>query len=447
MIGASQLPFHYLLAMKSPYSPIQLITRMSHEELNIGHQILGRIIQTLLTLHAAFYLSFYILNNLLGKRIQDRDVIIGLTGIILFTTTATTALGFLRKLNYRVFYITHITIATIFLPLMYFHVIYIRPFIWEAAGVYVLHIALRLLNTRHYTGSISLIPGTNLIQVTVPLATSTAKWKPGQHVYLSLPRWRGSRKYGLHRLRTNPFTVASLPRHDGQLLLIARALNGNTKRLASLARSAAISDGVTENKSETTPLILEGPYGASGRLPDFSLFDHVLLVAGGVGGTFIVPVWRHIHSQPTDYLSKAGEVRFVWAVRKVVETSWAFPEERNDEQSSLEGVEVYITGPRAGESIANGGMASGVRESIEMAERDKLMEEEDDKALIRRGISVRYSRPVLREVVDEAFAGHAERVAVLVCGPASMGHSLRKEVGRWARRGKDVYWHAEIFGF
>lgn len=433
--------------MKSSYSPIQLLTRMSHEELNIVHQILARIIGILLTLHAAFYLNFYILNNLLDKRIKDRDVIIGLTGITLFATMGTTTLGFLRKVNYRIFYFTHITVATIFLPLMYFHCAYIRPFIWEAFAVYILHTLLRLFNTRTFPGSISLVPGTNLIQVTVPLAFSTSKWKPGQHVYVSLPTWRGSGKYGLHRLRTNPFTVASLPRHDGQLLLIARALNGNTKRLASLARSAALLDGGDENKIETTPLILEGPYGASARLPDFSLFDRVLLVAGGVGATFIVPVWRHIHSQSSDYLSKAGEVQFVWAVRKLVETSWAFPVERADEKSNLEGVDIYVTGAPVGESSANGNTANGIRESIEMAERDKLMEEDDDKALVKRGISVRYSRPVLREVVDEAFAGHAERVAVLVCGPAGMGHALRKEVGRWVRRGKDVYWHAEFFGF
>ena len=430
--------------MKSPYAPIQMITRMSHEEINIGHQIMGRIIQILLTLHACFYLNFYILNNLLGKRIQDRDVIIGLTSIIIFTIVATSALSFLRKWNYRVFYMTHITFATAFLPLMYFHVSHIRPFIWEAVAVYAVHILLRLFNTRTHTGTVSLIPGTNLIQVTVPLISSTSKWKPGQHVYLSLPTWRGSGKYGLHRLRTNPFTVASLPRHDGQLVLVARALKGNTQRLATLARSATASDVTAEGKAETTPLILEGPYGASSRLPDFSLFDRVLLIAGGVGATFIVPVWRHIHSNE-DYLSKAGDVRFVWAVRRLAETSWAFPPGRPDDSKHLEGVDIFVTGPHVAESAAAANAASEARESIEMAQRDQLLEEDDDKALAARGITVRYSRPNLREVVDEAFRGHAERVAVLVCGPKGMGDSVRKEVGRWVRKGKDVYWHAEIF--
>ena len=238
MIGASQLPFHYLLAMKSPYSPIQLITRMSHEELNRAHQILGRIIHLCFTLHACFYLNFFILNNLLGKRIRDRDVILGLTSICIFTIVGTTALGFLRHWNYRVFYMTHIFAAMILLPLLYFHVHYVRPFIWETATVYVVNSLLRFFNTRTYSGKISLISDTNLVQVNIPLTSLTGKWKPGQHLYLSLPTGQSSDRWGWHRLRTNPFTVASIPKEDGRLLLVARALNGNTRRLVAHAQTA-----------------------------------------------------------------------------------------------------------------------------------------------------------------------------------------------------------------
>jgi hypothetical protein len=233
------LPFHYLLAMKSPYSPIQLTTRMSHETLNICHQILGRIIHTCLALHACFYLNFFILSGLLGKRIRDRDVILGLTSILIFTIVATTALGSLRRWNYRVFYLTHVSAATILLPILYFHVHYIRPFIWETVAIFVVNALLRFFNTRTYTGKLSLIPNTNLVQVNIPLTSSTDKWKPGQHLYLSLPTGQSSNIWGLHRLRTNPFTVASIPKEDNRLVLVARALNGNTQRLVTHAQAAS----------------------------------------------------------------------------------------------------------------------------------------------------------------------------------------------------------------
>ncbi len=47
--------------------------------------------------------------------------------------------------------------------------------------------------------------------------------------------------------------------------------------------------------------------------------------------------------------------------------------------------------------------------------------------------------------------GSGIRVAVLVCGPTGMGTALRREVGRWVRRGGpgrwDVFWHDEEFGW
>jgi hypothetical protein len=185
-------------------------------------------------------LNFFILSNLLGKRIRDRDVILGLTSIFIFTIVGTTALGFLRRWNYRVFYMTHIFAATILLPLLYFHVHYIRPFIWETVAIYVVNTHLRFFNARTYSGKISLIPNTNLVQVNIPLTSSTGKWKPGQHLYLSMPARQSSDIWGLHRLRTNPFTVASLPKEDGRLLLIARALDGNTRHLVTLAQTAIL---------------------------------------------------------------------------------------------------------------------------------------------------------------------------------------------------------------
>lgn len=211
---------------------------MSHEELNIGHRILGRIIYICLTLHAGFYLNFFILSDLFGKRIRDRDVILGLTSIFIFTIVGTTALGFLRRWNYRVFYMTHIFAATILLPLLYFHVQYVRPFIWETAAIYIANGLLRFFNARTYSAEISVIPNTNLVRVNLPLTSSTGKWKPGQHLYLCLPTSQRSDVWGLHRLRTNPFTIASIPNEEGRLLLVARALNGNTRSLIAHTQTA-----------------------------------------------------------------------------------------------------------------------------------------------------------------------------------------------------------------
>jgi hypothetical protein len=438
IIGASQLPFHYLLAMKSPYSPVQKLTQLSHEQLNRAHQILGRVIQILLTLHAIFYLNFFILSGLLAKRTQDRDVILGLTCISIFTVLGTTALGFLRTWNYRVFYTVHVVGATILLPLLYFHVHHVRVFVLECAGVLLLNVLLRTLSTAKYPGSLSLLSGTNLVQVTVPLSGPTKQWRPGQHVYLHPPSSSESKLPS--RMRMNPFTVASLPKKDGQLLLVARTLSGNTRSLALAARSAEMRAG-----NDSMTLIIEGPYGVSAYLPDFSKFDRVLLIAGGVGATFIIPLWRHIRdSRRNGHMPKDGDIRLVWSVRKLAETSWAFPPISTEAGSKAnftagEEKEIYVTGVK-------GGAVNSSHDSIELAETDTLVDADDEKQLLDQGIAVKHNRPDLREIVDETFNGHVGKVAVLVCGPVGMGTQLRYEVGRWVKRGKNVYYHAEIFG-
>jgi hypothetical protein len=305
-IGASQLPIHYLLAMRAPYSPVQWLTRCSHEQLKVSHQILGRITFLLFILHGVFYFNFFILSGFLAKRIKDWDVIWGLVSIILFATISTTALAFVRRKSYRVFYISHIAIANFIILPLWLHVSHIRIYVYQAILVEALHLVFRALRLKLYQGTIRLLPGTNLIQIRIPLPakSSALNWKPGQHVYLSKPWGKASApsfyQQWLMTNKTNPFTIASIPGKDKELLLVARTMKGNTKYLADLARSLAKgSSGIpmlptAGGDIPILPMALEGPYGASTRLPDLRNYDQVLLVAGGVGATFIMPIYRSI---------------------------------------------------------------------------------------------------------------------------------------------------------
>ena len=163
IIGASQLPLHYLLAMRAPYSPVQWATRLSHEQLKSSHQILGRIVFLLFSLHAAFYMAFFLLSGFLAKRIRDNDVIFGIISILLFTAISTTALGRVRRWNYRVFYISHVAIANLVVVPLYLHVTHIRPYCWEVVFVNGLHLVFRAQRLKKYSGTIELLPGTNLV--------------------------------------------------------------------------------------------------------------------------------------------------------------------------------------------------------------------------------------------------------------------------------------------
>lgn len=441
IVAASQLPWHYLLAMKSHFSPLQLLTRMSHEQLNSVHRVLGKVIAGLLTLHAIFYLNFFIRVSVLSKRIKDRDVILGLVCIIIITTISTSAAAVVRKWSYRLFYALHAVLATVFLPLAFFHVHHIRTYIVESAAIYVVHLLLRFMSRKTYNGSIALIPDTSLIQVKIAVPKSGQTVRPGQHVYLSMPDgYRGTSIPSV--FLQNPFTIASLPRKDGELVLAARVLGGSTKALAERARADSIRDPGTTS----VPLKIEGPYGAAAFLPDLGTFDRVLLVAGGVGATFVLPLWRNLlelahannHRSPSD-------LRLVWAVRSLSEMSWAlpFPEAelyRGGSQERPE-AEVYITG-------VTKGLSSGEahNEGMELAETEALVNDEDEKHVLQQGITVKRGRPDLHSLTTEICSGHTGRIAILACGPESMLKMLRHNVKKQVRKGKNIHWHAEEFG-
>ncbi|KAF9636777.1 FAD-binding 8 [Lasiodiplodia theobromae] len=466
MVAASQLPLQYLLAMRSAYSPIQMLTRLSYERVVAIHQLLGKILTGFFGLHAAFYLNFFVRSGVLSKRLGDVDVITGLIGFVMFATMSTTALSYIRNWNYRIFFTTHVLLAIILVDVLIFHVSHIRTYVFEMLAVFVILQIFRQAKMRQFSGSITLIPGTNLVQVTVPLPfdKDAKEFKPGQHVHLSKPPLgQPSLSYAntfAMRYRTNPFTVASVPVKDRQLLLVARSLAGNTKHLAAVARSLRSQ---TTDGNPTIPLTIEGSYGAS--LPDLNDFEHVLLVAGGVGATFTVPLFRSLTegANPGDASpALRTRVRFVWAVRRLAETRWAFPPTPDAAGSSSsssstsfanQDIDVFVTrGPGAvDEDSGREGLLAGDdedEEDIELADAQTLVKEDENNGKEEKphGRVISRGRPDLAAIVDEAFEASSGAVAVLVCGPDGMVKEMRRHVGSWVRRGRDVFWHAEAFG-
>ncbi|KAI4728724.1 hypothetical protein E4T49_03438 [Aureobasidium sp. EXF-10728] len=440
IVGASQLPLQYLLAFKSPFSPIQHLTRCSWTTLNAAHQILGRVSTVLFYLHAGFYLNFFIQAHVLAKRIKDWDVILGLIGTIAFTAVGTTALSPLRKWSYRVFYTTHVTLASILLPILYLHVSHIRIYIIETLIVYALHLALRILNEHKVQGSITLLPNTaNLLELNISIPQkakrqSLMQWQPGQHVYISLAQ---APFYTRTLKSKSPFTIASLPSEDATLKLVARVLDGNT---AALAKAA--TEGAT-GKATSIPLILEGPYGLS-TLPNTLLqYNRVLFIAGGVGATFVVPLYRTLlrDLSPSPGSRRRQNVAFVWVVRDEAETSWAVPEDEQERQGMQERMTVYAT--RSGRVNDDEQKTNDADEGIEL---ERLLPSGDINDSTQKW-RINPGRPDLGQMLDGVFSHTREdtKVAVLVCGPRSIADEVRRKTQKWVGK-RDVWLHVEAFG-
>lgn len=303
-----------------------------------------------------------------------------------------------------------------------------------------------MLHTKMVTGTVRVLPDTNLVELDIPISTESSHLRtfaPGQHAYLSL-----SRPSGLKTYRSNPFSVSSIPNADGTLRFCARILDGNTALLAKRASATRLKQ----------QFHIEGPYGARDHADKLLQYGRVLFVAGGVGATFIVPLYRQllIDLSPSRGSYRRQKVSFVWITKSMADMRWALPEDTKERDGFVERLKVYVTRGSAGdfrlreaeEGDASTGYAE-TEEGIELQERENLLPHNANGAVSSKGdltLAARSGRPDLRKLIDLTFShASSERVAVFVCGPADLSQKVRGEVGKWVGRGRDVWVWDEHF--
>lgn len=439
IIAISQMPLQYILALKS-LNPIAFVLRSSHEDVNRFHRALGRIIHLLLLAHAILYINFFIENGiLLEKLASSRPTQTGIIGIISMDLLAVTAWKAIRTYSYRIFFITHLSVAMLIPPLIWFHAHSAKVFVAEAILVFLADIVSRKLDTVTSTATVESVPGTNLVKVTTSVPfhkISRFQQHPGSHIYLQIPgpsrlsQDPRSKDYLVHEFLFNPFTVADANPENGELTLVARHHRGPTT--STLRQLAQGDQGIASRAKKEMSLAIEGPYGVAAHFPSLAGgdYDRVLLVSGGVGATFTVPLFRALAAG-----NQAARVQLVWSVRSPGDAAWASPGEDESVFSESAGVQLYVTGPAAAAAAATRGPDAG-DEGVELR---AIQEHQDGKRAVD-------GRPDLKKIVDDLFRqGLEERVAVLFCGPSKMGRELRGHVGVWVKKGRDVFWHNETF--
>lgn len=363
---------------------------------------------------------------LLEKLTSSRVVITGIIGIWSMTFLYATAFNVIRDYSYRIFFITHLFVALLIPPLIWFHAHTARIYLMEALIVFFVDIIYRKIETVTTTASLESVPGTDLVKIilSIPMhKLDRFRKRPGSHVYLQIPGLSRlsqaplSKDYLVHEFLFNPFTVADVDAESSSLTLVARHLNGP---MTSTLRHLADAD------SKPVSLSIEGPYGVSAHFPRLTggSFDRILLVSGGIGSTYTVPLYRAIVAD-----SPNAKVQLVWAVRTLSEVAWTGNEKTKSLLSEDENIQIFVTGPRDD---------SGPQADSDGVELSPLQVERESKQ--------QRSRPDLKKVVDDVFRhGQNERVAVLFCGPAQMGRDLRRHVGSWVHKGRAVLWHSEAF--
>lgn len=414
--------------MRTRFSPLVIIFGSSHEQLIHWHRICGRVIMILLLLHGTWYINYFVQNGILADRIRQQHPITGLISISLIATIASTSLERVRKWSYRVFIYCHLSFGLAIWPLLLLHAKPLRLYAAEALALFIIDRVLRYMDTITDPAILEQVPHTELLKIRFPMtSTKSARFqaKPGQHVYLSIPS--NPTCTGSKGLLSNPFTVSEVTANE--IALVLRARRGPTTQTL---RTHA-------DRFKTHPLIsIEGPYG--GALPVAELassVDRILLVAGGIGGTFILPVYWALQDQLELETGGSDPLNLTWALRSAAEASWAIDYEKQAFSQSSN-VHIYLTRHRLrGNALDDTVHAEGL-------ELNELQESSD----MVGGVKPLAGRPDLKDIVDETFRYNAdERVAVIFCGPREMGRELRTHAGKWVTKGREVIWHQETFGW
>lgn len=351
------------------------------------------------------------------------------------------------------FYVVHVALATALIPVLFFHVHHIRIYLYETAAIYTLNTFVRWLSATKLRGSIQSIPNTSLVEIDVPVDSSSASKRfaqsirPGQHAYVSL-----SGNPLLHTFRSNPFTVASVPNLDGHIKFVARALKGNTKKLLSNAEK--------DSANAKLDITVEGSYGINTHEDRLLKYDRVLFIAGGVGATFVVPLYRQLLADlsPGKGSYRRQKVSFVWIARTKSEVVWAVPADQREKEGFAERLKICLTGINVegddtvmdyDDDVDTAAIGED-EDGIELEEQKQLLsntaQSSSNGSADVNDFPTFTGRPDTGRLVQKAFShGSKERVAIVVCGPKTLSHDLRREVAPWIKRGREVWFHDESF--
>jgi predicted ferric reductase len=328
-IAICQLPLIFLLAGRQ--NIIGFVAGMSYASLNWYHRWVARILWLTATIHMGFwfrnwgrwnYITYQLYNDPLTKR--------GFAAWVILTFIVLTSFAPMRRLSYEFFVIQHLVTFVGFIVAVWMHaqdevkiwvwipiglVVFDRVarYTWGAyANLAIFHRKSKKVSLWTHSAVFTPLPG-NITRVTIE--NPGVRWQPGQHVFLTC--------HSVVPLQCHPFTIASLPA-DNKMEFFIRAENGGTRRFFRYASKMNNLLGNGETSQSGRAVFIEGPYGSMRPLRQF---DSVILLAGGMGATFTMPLLRDVvsawkmectreqTSTRTARLAATKRLRFVWVIK------------------------------------------------------------------------------------------------------------------------------------
>jgi ferredoxin-NADP reductase len=318
-------------------------------------------------------------------------------------------------MGYEFFVVQHIISAVAYLIFVYLHTRDLFTswiYLWATIGIYGAAIVIRVLASAWWTvktekAVIKMLPD-SAVSVRIKAPVRKGQWTAGQHAFI--------RFLAISPYQTHPFTIASIE-EDGEVNFIIKRKAGMT---------GALYNKVKKRMTPwTTRVIIDGPYGGPGRDP--GAFDTVILVAGGVGVTFCLPVMKDLVKRMQNQAKiRCSKIIFVWSVPSENTLEWILPEVEDcvAAEKCLQ-VEFYVTRPS---------------------------HKADFSEIVGPQISVDTTRPQPDKIILEE-AEHEGKICVMGAGPDEMMATLRRTVGDFQMKvikgggSGEIFLYIEPFGW
>ncbi|KAG6012337.1 hypothetical protein E4U54_007599 [Claviceps lovelessii] len=464
-LAVANLIFVIFFALKN--TPLAFLTAWSYERLNCLHRVCGYAALVHTIIHGSCY-SYYFLHDgrpeILLRPSDIMGIVAGGSWVLLGLSAV-----FVRRWWYELFYYLHIILWLVSIVALGFH----QPMFAEkwvigtiiAGSMWGLDRLIRFVRLVLYAvnNSATLTPlpngGTRVILAKPPLIAT-----PGKHAFLWIPHIR--------LVQTHPFTIVSA---DPMEFVIA-SQDGFT---GALHKYAVANPGACLKAS------IEGSYGT---VPDPSVFETAVLVAGGSGASFIFGLAQALSQKMTRTKVMTRKVVLVWVVKHRDQLEWFSDHLSTLGNDSLFSIEIFVTRSRPQtptlpplevdvvgdkddeKAMMRGDVApdgSNVPETYTSKSQSPVDSEKSQKSLGRsdsestlagdaghsmdlKNMVVRYRRPNVAELIRQAVGNTAahERILVSGCGPTKLMDVMRETTADCIRSdGPSIELHCESFGW
>ncbi|KAL1723250.1 ferric reductase NAD binding domain-containing protein [Schizophyllum commune] len=381
-IAMGILPFMIAFATKVNF--VAILTGSSHERLQVLHRWSALLMYIAALVHTFPFVYCDIRDGVWKERYNSKLYYwSGFLALAPQTYLVLLSWGPCRNRYYEIFKKMHYLAAAVFIVALFIHTDWILTswdYFWGTAAAWGLARLIQTARTLYHSrlglpATIETLPDNFLrVRIHSPRPLTIA---PGQHVFL---RFLDA---GLHAFTAHPFTVCGTGDEGRTADVVLRVRGGTTRVLAGRAEG---------KPAVATRVMVDGPYG--GVPVALGTYERVLLLAGGSGATFTVPILVDLAQKMQRGEARCKRIDFVLAVQH--EDSYAWMEEqlaavRDLLPPDVLSISIHVT-------------------------RDDVPEKEKS-ASPESSVESLFSRPNLPNIICEAARVTNGTLAVAACGP------------------------------